>query len=261
MNSPTPPLAELQAQFDREMRINITYPEARKETIAVPGGGVVVRFLRDPGMSFISYAQASPRALDALIEAQTVELRAHGRPFEWLTCEHDHPAVQARLEAYGYTCEEPAPILVLDLREAPEQLTQPPRADVRRLSGAEGLETIIGVMQRVYGGSFDWMRGRMGQHLTIPGYLSLWAAFVDQAPASAGWIYFYPDSAFAGIWGGSTVAERRGNGLYTALLAARTREAIARGRRYLFISASEMSRPIVERLGFKLLTVEYSWTL
>ena len=39
-------------------------------------------------------------------------------------------------------------------------------------------------------------------------------------------------------------------GFYTALLAVRVQEAIARGRRYLTIDASPMSRPIVERFGF-----------
>jgi hypothetical protein len=259
--------ARLLAQYDRELRVEITYPEAIKETLPLPSGGTLVRFLRDPGMSFISYTQAKAEDLDALIEAQTAELRARGGPFEWNTCEHDDPALRARLEAHGYTCEEPGPVLFFDLQQAAadgtlERVTAPPPhpgVEVRQLHGAEGIETVISVMERVYGGNFGWMRARIGLHLTLPGYLSMYAAYADGEPACAGWIYYYPGSAFAGLFGGSTTAEQRGGGLYTAVLAARTREAVARGRRYLFIDASEMSRPIVERRGFKVVTWQYSW--
>ena len=87
----------------------------------------------------------------------------------------------------------------------------------------------------------------------IPGYLSVYVAYVDETPACAGWIYF-EKGHFAGLWGGSTLEAYRGQGLYTALLAARVREARARGVPYLTIDAGEMSRPIVARHGFQTIT-------
>ena len=65
---------------------------------------------------------------------------------------------------------------------------------------------------------------------------------------------FPAHSAFASLWGGSTLPELRGRGLYTGLLAARLQEARARGARYLTVDAGPMSRPILERRGFRLLT-------
>ena len=53
-----------------------------------------------------------------------------------------------------------------------------------------------------------------------------------------------------GLWGGSTLPDYRKQGLYTGLLAVRAREAQARGRRFLTVDASPMSRPILERFGF-----------
>ena len=64
----------------------------------------------------------------------------------------------------------------------------------------------------------------------------------------------YNPGHFAGLWGGSTLAAYRGRGLYTALLAARVREARARGVPYLTIDAGAMSRPIVARHGFEVIT-------
>jgi hypothetical protein len=85
---------------------------------------------------------------------------------------------------------------------------------------------------------------------------------VGGRPACVGWTFFYPNSQFAGLWGGSTVAEYRGLGLYTAVLATRIQEAIQRGYRFVVIDASPMSRPIVAKHSFRLLTYAYAceWT-
>ena len=89
--------------------------------------------------------------------------------------------------------------------------------------------------------------------------MSVYIAYAEDQPACAGWIYVNPNSHFAGLWGGSTVAEQRRKGMYTALLALRVQEAVRRGYRYLTINASEMSQPIVSKYGFRLLANEWSF--
>ena len=59
------------------------------------------------------------------------------------------------------------------------------------------------------------------------------------------------------MWGGSTVSEFRNQGLYTALLATRAQEARLRGVRYLTVDASPMSRPILEKFRFEMIST--SW--
>ncbi len=120
----------------------------------------------------------------------------------------------------------------------------------------------IAIEQQVWGGDFGWMRQRMGDHMEIPGYLSIFVAYVEQRPGCTGWTYFHPGSQFAGLWGGSTLPEYRKRGLYTAVLAARMQEAIQRGYRLLTIEAGPMSRPIVAGHGFQLLTMteSYGWS-
>jgi GNAT superfamily N-acetyltransferase len=148
--------------------------------------------------------------------------------------------------------------MVLELDRAPASLLSPADsmlpagATLRRVTDPTGIGDVAGIMSRVWNEDFSWMHDRFGEHLAIPGYLSLYVIDVDGRPASAGWTYF-TEGHFAGLWGGSTVAEHRGRGLYTALLAVRVQEARARGYRYLTIDAGDMSRPIVERHGFRLL--------
>jgi GNAT superfamily N-acetyltransferase len=122
---------------------------------------------------------------------------------------------------------------------------------------------VISILEEVWGGSFAWVSNRLGGHLEIPGYLKAYVAIVEDQPAAVGWVYFHEGSQFASLWGGSTVDQFRGRGLYTALVARRVQEAIRRGYRYLVIDTSPMSRPIVEKLGFRLLTFaqDYQWNL
>jgi GNAT superfamily N-acetyltransferase len=79
---------------------------------------------------------------------------------------------------------------------------------------------------------------------------------------STAWLVFKPGTEFAGLWGGSTLAEWRGKGIYRALVARRADLAAERGVRYLQVDASDDSRPILQRLGFAAVTTTtpYVWT-
>ena len=70
-----------------------------------------------------------------------------------------------------------------------------------------------------------------------------------------------PDTAFAGVWGGSTLEEWRGRGIYRALTAARARSALALGKTLMHSDSTEYSRPILERSGLLKVstTTPYRW--
>lgn len=91
---------------------------------------------------------------------------------------------------------------------------------------------------------------------TDASWLSLYAAYSDEGlPVSAARIQFSKEGTFASLWGGATISPYRNQGFYTALLAVRVQEARRRGFRFLTIDASPMSGPIVEKLGFRVLTM------
>src|SRR5437763_715351 len=59
---------------------------------------------------------------------------------------------------------------------------------------------------------------------------------------------------FAGLFGGVTLPEYRGRGLYRATVAKRAELACERGYRWLYVDALPTSRPILERNGFVAIT-------
>lgn len=242
--------------FDKEMRREMEYPDMQKEV-----SPYVVRFIRPmPGRSIILHSNVDETNADAVIAAEIEYFASRGRSWDWKTYAHDMPTdLPERLKAHGFEPDDVDAVMVLDITEAPSNLLEPSAIAVRQVEDSAGLKDVIEVMERVWGGDFSWMTNRLGAHLQIPGYLSVYVADVDGQPACAGWIYFPPHSQFASLWGGSTVPELRKRGLYQAVLAARVQEAQRRGRRFLFLDASPMSQPIVAKHGFKLLTTTQSF--
>jgi GNAT superfamily N-acetyltransferase len=53
------------------------------------------------------------------------------------------------------------------------------------------------------------------------------------------------------LFGGATLPEARGRGVYGALVHARLQDAVARGTPVAVTQAGRESRPILERLGFR----------
>lgn len=237
--------------FDREQRIEVDYPDMRKD--AWPH---LVRFVRPaPGMSVVLYSRLDESNADRVIEEQITYFRGLNQRFEWKLYEHDTPPdLRERLLQHGFEAQEPDAVMVLDLEEAPHALLEPVTADVRRITHPDQLPDVIQILEQVWGGDFNWVTERHGDYLKLPDYFSSYVAYVDNIPACVGWTFFHPHSQFASLWGGSTIADFRGRGLYTAVLATRVQEAIQRGYRFMTIDASQMSRPIVAKHGFQLLT-------
>jgi GNAT superfamily N-acetyltransferase len=83
------------------------------------------------------------------------------------------------------------------------------------------------------------------QHMDI----LVFAAFVDGRPVACGGVSFTPHGAY--LAGGGTHPTYRGRGCYRALVRARWDAAAARGTPLLAVQAGTMSKPILERLGFR----------
>ncbi len=250
--------AKLLSLFDHYCRVEIEYPGMRKDVL--PN---IVRFYRPaPGMSFILYSSLDEITAEAAIDEQVAYFRRMNQPLVWKVFDYDQPAdLAARLAVRGFQVEEREAVMLLDLSSPPASLLEKPQADIRPITSRDQLKDVVAVEEQVWGENFDWIYDRLGEHLEIPGYLSVYVAYVEGEPASAAWIYMHKDSPFADLWGGSTIDRYRKKGLYTDLLAVRVQEAIQRGYRYLTIDASPMSQPIVARHGFEVLAyaVDCEW--
>jgi GNAT superfamily N-acetyltransferase len=242
-------IQEVLALYDQQMRRDIAYPDSRRE--AVPP---VVRGIDHHGQrSFVLYSQLEGHDVDRVINEQIRYFEALGHDFEWKVFSHDYPRdLKEILQARGFDIEEAETILVFDTENAPDALLQPVTHDVRRITDTAKIDDVLSVERAVWEDDMVWLDERLRQQLRdTPDYVSVYVDYVDDRPASSAWITFHEGTDFAGLWGGSTLPEYRGRGLYTALLAVRLQEARARSFRYLTIDASPMSRPIVEKHGFQ----------
>jgi GNAT superfamily N-acetyltransferase len=231
------------------------YPEARKEVTQD-----VVRFIRKaPGMNFVSFTFANEPDLERVIDQQLDYFLPMEQPFTWKVYEHDLlPSLKDKLASRNFVSDGGDAVMVLDVKHAPNSLLQPSHADVRRVRDPDGLKDIIYVLDNVYGGQNTWVNDRLGGHLKIPGYLSVYVAYVEDRPASIAWTYF-PRGHFATLFAGTTIAEYRKHGLYTSLLSTRLREIRERGYPFAVVEAGDMSKPILAKHGFQHLTTVYDY--
>jgi GNAT superfamily N-acetyltransferase len=242
--------------YDKDLRMRIMYPEARREIT-----GDVVRFIRKaPGMSFVSFTFATESQLDRVIGREVEYFGPMNQPFTWKVYDHDRlPSLASKLAAHNFANEDdPGAVMVLDLNEAAPELFRPVEADIRRVTDVDGLKDVIHVLDTVWGGHNAWVNDRLGLHLQIPGYLSVYVAYVENQPASIAWTYF-PRGHFATLFAGSTIPQYRKQGLYTGLLATRLQEIRAHGYPFAVVEAGSMSKPIVARHGFRHLTTVYDY--
>lgn len=193
---------------------------------------------------------------DAAIAAQLAHYRAEGVPFEWKLYGHDGPAdLGARLLAAGFEAEEPETLLVAEAAGQGGAVELPDGVELREVTDPEGVRQVVEVHERAFGtDSSDLGRRLLDRLAADPGTVTAVLALADGVPVSAARLELYPGTDFAGLWGGGTVEEWRGRGLYRALVAHRARVAAAHGHRWLQVDAAPTSRPILQRLGFVPLT-------
>jgi GNAT superfamily N-acetyltransferase len=172
---------------------------------------------------------------DGEVEPLVARMRELPGHVEWKYYSHDGPELRERLLAAGLEPEDEETVVVAEAASI-----APPTAEVElRLATDE----------------FDELAARIfGMRHELPDKAVAFVAVVDGAPVSGGRIDFEDGVEFAGLFGGVTLPEYRGRGLYRATVAKRAELARERGYRWLYSDALPTSRPILERLGFVPLT-------
>jgi GNAT superfamily N-acetyltransferase len=248
--------------------------EARRRTDGMAPGfhvewdGPVLRMTgpdATPSANAVLFAQLDEASADEAIARQVAFFATAGRSFEWKHFSHDRPLdLPARLTAAGFEAAAPESFVVLDLSQ--EIVPPVPNGiEIRRLEDPAAFDAITAVNGAVYGDAdhASWLaRVIRDEKRADPDGISVFAAFADEAPVSVGWMRYRRGDAFGSLWGGATLAEYRGRGIYTVLVAERVKEARQRGGRWLTVDCSAMSLPILERRGFKRLavTTPYIWS-
>lgn len=218
-------------------------------------------------VSYRSLGGSTDSALDRLIADTIAHYAAdpHIKEFEWKTRGHDAPAdLPQRLSAQGLQAEDPETVMLGEAQALARPVKLPGGVTLRRIDNqADPYPDVVRAaraQELAFGAPFgadDFMR-RIEKDA---GRDELWVAETVQEVVCVGRLELVPETEFAGLWGGGTLPEWRGQGLYRALTAARAQSALSRGARYLHSDCTEYSRPILERGGLLPVTTTtpYIW--
>jgi len=211
------------------------------------GGGV---FLTELG-------SLTSAEVDAAIADEVAFFTGLGKPWEWKHYAHDRPAdLPSRLVAAGLVPEEEEALVLGEVEvvlAACSDATVPSEVELRELAGGDhaGLAALL---EAEWGDGESVLRDLLAEQAAAPGRMPIHVAAVGDEIVSAGWVRFHESTQFASLWGGSTAPQWRRRGIYRALVARRAEQARARGLRFLQVDASPDSRPILERLGLRVVS-------
>ena len=234
--------------FDRQIRRN---PNGRVER----DDNVIRSFTQ--GWTGVEWSALDQANADAVIAAQVERFAA--QPWEWKHYDYDQPAdLPSRLVAAGLTAEPAETLLVAEIADLALDVPSPEGVTLRTVVDERDVEALVSVHDEVFGGDHS----PVGKMLLARGPDEVVAvlAMAGTNPISAARVEFHEGTEFASIWGGGTLPEWRGRGVFRALVAHRAKLAADRGFRYLQVDATPDSRPILERLGFVVLATTTPFT-
>lgn len=258
---------ELLAAYDAQLREDGEFPPSVPHERHGP-----LLWVHFPRRGFITYRDlggVEGEALDRLIAASVAHFRDETEydHVEWKTRGHDAPAdLGERLGAYGFVPDEVETVMIGEAAALDQDVAVPEGVRIRRCGDEGELEDdvrrLLAMQESVFGPHTSPLVEDV-LRVAAAGEEEYWLAESPEGDVVCGGrLTPVPGTEFAGIWGGATVPQWRGRGIYRALTAARARSALARGLRYLHSDSTDMSRPILERSGLVAVTTTtpYEWT-
>ncbi|MFM2479784.1 GNAT family N-acetyltransferase [Celerinatantimonas sp. YJH-8] len=239
---------DLMQLYNQHERIQLNLPDFQK--IESPE---IVKFVSSQGGgSFISYYNFPKVKAETLIAEEVRFFKRLAQPFEWKVYSNEPPVgLAGELLHFGFRAGTAETLMVCDL----SNYSIEPKNDnphVVNIRDSQGIRLMFSLLSQVWHVNFEHQQAQLIQaKRTHPEDVQIYVAYAAHVPAACGWIVFNRESAFASLWGGTTLPQYRGRGLYRAILRQRLHDAAIRGIRYVAIEASAMSRPIVEDFGFK----------
>lgn len=245
--------SDILARYDIEMRQD----PPLEPGIQIERAGSIVRAVGR--FNCILYSHLNSENAEAAIAEQKAHFREASADVEWKVYAHDPPAdLATRLATAGFKADDPETLMAFDLANDLAEGATTSRVDIRRIHDEQGLADLVAVNKAIWTHGSPSIYESYAQRLHDPS-LGLYVAYENGEPVAAARLEMPARRMFAGLWGGCTLTEHRGRGIFRALVAARANDARDRGFRYLNVDAAETSRPILERLGFMALTGVTGW--
>lgn len=259
--------ADLLTAYDDQLRERAEFDGAREVTRHGPLWWGI--FSHGGFCSYRDLAGAVGSDVDELVRATVSHFRDRTEvgQFEWKTRGHDAPAdLPERLVAHGLVAEERETVMIGEATGLAVPVQVQDGVSIRRAGeGGDLLDDVrraSAMQESVFGMDRGSDPEELARQVADVAGGGLWLAEADGEVVSAGRLTVVAGTEFAGIWGGSTLPEWRGRGIYRALTAARAIAALELGIRYIHSDCTDMSRPILERSGLVAVTTTtpYIWT-
>jgi GNAT superfamily N-acetyltransferase len=246
--------AKLRAIYDEQLRAHI--PDRLPEGVTIERDGPLQRWTGLQWGGFLTYRDLGGlhgAELDELIARQVEVFTERGEQVEWKTHGHDLPEdLPDRLRAHGFVPEELETVVIGPVGQlAAKPVRDVPGVRLRETTDRADLNAIARMEEEVWGeGSKDHLADMLaGEIAAAPDEILVVLAESGDRVVSAAWTRYVPGTEFAGLWGGATLSEYRGRGIYQSLVEHRARRAAETGYSLLQVDASSNSRPILERVG------------
>jgi GNAT superfamily N-acetyltransferase len=254
--------SELRDSFNQQVRRNAT-PNGSGATVESNGNYVRWVANNDLGWNEVCWSSLDSTNADQAIAAQIEFYGSRNLSFVWRVYDYDQPAdLGVRLVDAGFLDSGTSAVMIAESSQLAHEPELPEGTQLLQVVDEAGVDLLIAVHESVFGHSHQELRRSIIRRLAVaPQEMGIFVATAGAVPISSSRIEFLPESDFAGLWGGSTMPEWRGKGIYRALVFRRAQLAHERGYRYLMVLASDNSRPILTQLGFEIVSrvTTYSW--
>lgn len=258
----TPP--QLLAAYDQQLRTDAETPSA----ISLDRLGPLRLVTFAGGRGFVTYQDlggADAQTIAAWVDQALEHYRRQPgiTRVEWKTRGHDHaPGLHEALVAHGFEPDEPESIMIGEASALDVDVPLPDGVTLRQVTQEPEVRAACVMAAEAFGDDdHEEITQALLRRLARRDGMDLWVALAGGQVVSTGRVEPVEGTAFAGIWGGATLMDWRGRGIYRALTAARARSALAAGKTLINSDSTEFSRPILERSGLVKVstTTPYTW--
>lgn len=229
-------LREYLHAYDTQLRSEAETPSA----VAVTELGPLRLVVLPGGQGFVTYphlAGADTETLVNWVERVADHYRADPAIdyVKWKTRGHDDaPGLHEALVRNGFRPGETESVMIGELSGLAADVSLPDGVTLRRITSDTDVRAMCAMVAEAFGDmdadrTADALLRRLGRR----DGMELWVAESGGRVISAGRLEPVRGTEFAGLWGGATLAEWRGRGIYRALTAAP-----ARARRWSWANAS-----------------------
>ncbi|HML51287.1 MAG TPA: hypothetical protein PKD84_07740 [Propionicimonas sp.] len=264
--APDPGSAELLVAHDRLLRGD---PEViGADDLVVEEGLWLAVFGEDGFVTHRALGELTIAALDTLVSRVIAHFGARSvSQFEWKTRSHDvgnDSLVAALLRADL----APEPVETVMIGETAKLMTPVavPESLVLRKAGTGGhdLSDDVEAVDALHAAVFEHHQSRFSERLMAelterPDLRELWLVSDGVQAISAGRVEF--SGPVAGLFGGATLPQWRGRGLYRAMTASRAASAARAGCELMYAECTPFSEPILRSAGLRAITTTtpYLW--